>query len=113
MPERPKLIRIGDEMRRLCAVIDDDVGQWPDVTNRPMFGMTAYYRGGSIFAAVPRTRAAGSERSVLVKLPGARHGRLKRSIGPGAGWVAFELQSDADIGVALEWLAKAYEATKE
>jgi hypothetical protein len=57
MAERPRLLKIDAEMQRWCAQIDDELASWPDVTSRPMFGMTAYYRGTIIFAAVPRTRA--------------------------------------------------------
>lgn len=96
-------------MRRWCAQIDHELGGWPDVTSKPMFGMTAFYRDRRIFAAVPRTRAAGSEWSLLIKLPGVRHPRLKGGHGPGAGWVTFELQDEGGIGEALDWLGKAYE----
>ncbi len=112
MAERPKLVKIGVEMRRWSALIGDEVAGWTNVTSKPMFGMTAFYRGARIFAAVPKTRAAGTERSVLIKLPGVRHRQLKASIGPGTGWTAFELQDEGDIGTAIEWLGKAYERAK-
>lgn len=110
MAERPKLFKIDAEMQRWCAMLSDEVLEWPNVTAKPMFGMTGLYNGPRIFAAIPRTRAAGSARSVLIKLPGISDKRLKPASGPGANWVAFELESAADISEALLWLERAYEA---
>jgi hypothetical protein len=109
MRERPKLPKIGEEIRRWSGLIGDELATWPRVTSKPMFGMTAYYRGKHIFAALPRTRAAGTDRSLLIKLPRVKDRRLKGASGPGAGWVTFELEAESDIAEALTWLAKAYE----
>jgi hypothetical protein len=41
-------------------------GRWTvpvNVTSKPMFGMAAFYRGKHVFAALPRTRAAGTDRA--------------------------------------------------
>jgi len=85
---------------------------WPQVTTRPMFGMLAFYRGKKIFAALPRTRAAETESSMLIKLPGRRHARLGSASGPGAGWTTFEMNSSDDIAEALRWLRSAYRKAK-
>ena len=108
MAERPKLFKIDAEMQRWCALLEEEVLAWPDVTAKPLFGMRGFYHGKRIFAAIPRTKAAGSARSVLIKLPGVSDKRLKSSSGPGNNWVAFELESDADISEALQWLERAY-----
>jgi hypothetical protein len=113
MATRPKLPKIGEEMRRWCTVLSDEISSWPKVTSKPMFGMTGFYRGRRIFAALPRTRAPRTERSVLIKLPGVRHERLKGAAGPGAGWVTFELESESDIAETLRWLERAYEKAVE
>jgi hypothetical protein len=107
--ERPKLPKIGEEMRRWCALLEAEISTWPNVTSKPMFGMIAFYRGPRIFAAVPRTRAPRTDRSVLIKLPGVTHTRLKAGSGPGALWATFELEEERDIGEALQWLGKAYD----
>lgn len=73
-----------------------------------MFGMLALYRGKTIFAALPRTRAAHTPSSLLIKLPGVRGARVRGASGPGAGWVTFEMASEADIAEALGWLERAY-----
>jgi len=109
----PKLWKIDTEMQRWCALLEEEVTTWPQVSTKPMFGMVALYRGKNIFAAVPRTRAAETERSVLVKLPGVKDKRLKRASGPGAGWVPFEIDSESDIAEALRWLERAYEKAEQ
>ena len=109
MAERPKLVKIDPEMQRWCALLGEELSTWPDVSAKPMFGLTGFYRGQSIFAALPRTRAAGTARSILIKLPGVSDIRLKSASGPGSGWVGFELESSDGINEALQWLERAYE----
>jgi len=96
-------------MRRWCELIENELSTWPNVTSRPMFGMQAFYRTTHIFAALPRTRAAETPFSFLVKLPGARAGRLHTASGPGAGWMTFAMDDEGNLGEALEWLGKAYQ----
>ena len=109
MAERPKLVKIDAEMQRWCALLGQEISAWPDVSAKPMFGMTGFYHGKSIFAAIPRTKAPVTARSILIKLPGVNNNRLKSASGPGSGWVAFELESSNDINEALLWLERAYE----
>ena len=106
---RPKLVKIDPEMQRWCALLGEEISAWPDVSAKPMFGMTGFYRGKNIFAAIPRTRAPVTARSLIIKLPGVNDTRLKPASGPGSGWVAFELESSNDINEALLWLERAYE----
>jgi hypothetical protein len=109
MQERPKFRKVDEEMQRWCALLSDELTTWPQVSTRPFFGMTAFYREEQIFAAVPRTRSLGTERSVLIKLPGATHRRLVAGSGRRAGWVTFELESETDVPEVLVWLGKAYQ----
>lgn len=108
MAERPKLFTIDAEMQRWCADLEQELSTWPDVSAKPMFGMIGYYFGKNIFAAIPRTKAAESARSLLLKLPRAKHKRLKRASGSDSAWVSFELESLNDIPDALRWLEQAY-----
>lgn len=109
MAERPKLFTIDAEMQRWCALLEQELLAWPEVSAKPMFGMIGLYFGQNIFAAIPRTKAAESARSLLLKLPGVKHRRLKRGSGPNSAWVAFELESLNDIPEALRWLEQAYQ----
>jgi hypothetical protein len=116
MSKRPALPKADPEMQRWCAVLEDEISTWPHVTSRPMFGMIGFYRGESIFAALPRTRAAETPFSFLVKLPfdeaqgrpQTRGDRLNKASRPGAGWVTFAMESEGDIAEALRWLERAY-----
>ena len=91
-------------------MLEQELSAWPEVIAKPLFGMIGFYHGKNIFAAIPRTRAPGSGRSLLIKLPGLNEKRLKRASGPGSGWVTYELESANDITEALTWLERAYES---
>ncbi len=114
----PKFPAISDEMRRWCALIEAEVLTWPGVKARPMFGLTAFYRKGRIFAAIPKTRTMGKRNSVLFKLLTAPSGLVKRALAhsravsqrlPAAGWIEFEVESVEDVREVLQWLSHAYE----
>lgn len=109
MAERPTLLKIDTEMRHWCGLLEQELLTWPEVSTKPMFGMIGFYHGKNIFAAIPRTRAPETSRSLLIKLPGLNDKRLKRASGPGSGWVTYELESANDITDALTWLERAYE----
>ncbi len=100
------------EVQRWSALLEEEVSGWPGVARRPMFGMLALFRRKKIFAALPRTRAARTPRSLLLKLPGVRSRRLHGGSGPGARWVTFEMDSEADIAEALHWLERAHRQAK-
>src|SRR5258708_36285161 len=68
-PAMPRFHKLPPEMQRWSALLAEELKQWPGVTTKPMFGLTSFYRGQSIFAAVPKTRALGSANSVIFKLP--------------------------------------------
>lgn len=113
MAERPRLFKIDTEMQRWCAQLEQELSAWLDVSAKPMFGMIGFYHGKSIFAAIPRTRAAETARSLLIKLPGLNDKRLKRASERGSGWVAYELESENDISEALTLLERAYETNSQ
>ena len=113
MAERPRLFKTDTEMQRWCALLEQELLAWPEVSAKPMFGMIGFYRGKNIFAAIPRTRAPKTARSLLIKLPGTNDTRLKRGSGPGSAWVTYELESANDITEALTWLERAYEANSQ
>jgi hypothetical protein len=84
-----------------------------------MFGLTAWYRRGRIFAVLPKTRGMDSPNSVAFKLSSAsprllarirKEPRMAFTEMQKARWFTFELCCDADLHDALEWLGRAYEA---
>jgi hypothetical protein len=115
---RPQFLKITEEMRQWAALIAGEVAEWPDVTLRPMFGMTAFYRKATMFAAVPATRSLGSPNTVIFKILEPRpelksmiesDARVGISIGAKQKWYSFELSSPKDLRDALNWFSEAYE----
>ena len=119
-------------MQRWSAALEEEMSAWPGVTHRPMFGMIGYYRDQRIFAAIPRTRAADTPFSLLIKLhpttqkhpsthsprgggrglPDAGGPRVAKGAGPGSGWMTLAMESEADLAHALELLGRAYEKAR-
>lgn len=124
MARRPPLPRIADEMVPWVAALEAELSTWPDIDFRPMFGLTALYRGTAIFGALPRTRGMRSSRAISLKfdpLPpslaarAARDERLhldttaaRKTAARGMRWHIFELNSDEDVRDAVWWLHQAY-----
>ena len=118
---RPKLIPASEEMKAWAAALGEELGTWPRVTSRAMFGFTALYRGKQIFAVLPRTKGMGSANSLAFKLPKAgprtrarlnADPRISTTVMQATRWFVFELFSDRDLNDALDWLGKAYEAAR-
>lgn len=112
---------VGEQMKAWSAALAAEVSDWPKVTARSFFGFTAFYRGESMFAALPRTRAMLTPNSLVLKLPDAGVPLQKRlTSDPRIGsmnmnkarWYTFELTSDSDLHDALDWISRAYDAAK-
>jgi hypothetical protein len=118
-----KLFLVDDEMKELSAMLEKEISDWPGVSKKAMFGFQGLYRDGVIFAALPRSRAMNSPRSIIFKfasLTPAILGSAKKdsrvdsvSSTPGSGWFAFELNEASATQGALGWLGRAYEAVKK
>jgi hypothetical protein len=117
----PSLPAVSDEMKVWTSALVAEVSDWPQVSARSFFGFTALYRKDKMFAALPRTRAWETANSLAFKfesLAPALRTRLEKSARPWsrqpdkARWFVFELRSDADLHVALDWLGHAYAATR-
>src|SRR5260370_25435580 len=119
-PGMPKWFPVDDEMKELSAMLEKEVSDWPRVSTRPMFGYQDLYREGVIFAALPRSRAIKSPRSIMFKFASVTPAILESankdssvdtvSRMPGAGWLFFELDAPSPMQGALGWLGRAYEA---
>jgi hypothetical protein len=122
-PKMPKWFPVDDEMKELSAMLEKEVSDWPGVSKRPMFGYQGLYRDGVIFAALPRSRAMKSPRSLLFKFPSMSPAILDSakkdsridtdSRAPGPGWLMFEMDETSATKDALGWLGRAYEAAKK
>ncbi|MGD1072262.1 MAG: hypothetical protein ABSB15_19220 [Bryobacteraceae bacterium] len=67
----------------------------PDVSQRMMFGMRAFYRNTVIFAMLPDKHAIERPRAIAYKLDGK--------------WELFDLESEHDVTGALACLNGAFE----
>ena len=92
---RPKLIPVGEEMRRVYALLAAELTGWPEVTTRLMFGLRAIYRGGVVFAMLPDKRSLEVPNSIAYKEAGE--------------WRSLEVVSGEEVGRALAVLERAYE----
>src|SRR5712691_5795393 len=100
-PKMPKWFPIDDEMKELSAMLEKEVSDWPGVSKKPMFGYHGLYRDGAIFAALPRSRAMKSPRSIMFKLASMspaivdaakKDSRVDtNSRVPSPGWFMFEM----------------------
>jgi hypothetical protein len=114
--------RISEEMKQLCAMLGNELSTWPKVTTRPMFGLRGFYRGKNIFAALPVTRAIKNPNSLIFRIQPMPRELLERakkepridteSAAPGAKWLSFMLNSEADFRDAMWWLNQAYDRAK-
>jgi hypothetical protein len=119
---RPALIPITPEMQHWSALLEEELKTWPDVTAKRLFSFRSFYRGKTIFAALPRSRSFNSATSIIFKFNPMPTAFMKRAQADarvnfntrisGTGWLSFELKSEADLRDALWWLNRAYECAK-
>jgi hypothetical protein len=119
----PKFPHISEEMKEWSALLQSELNSWPGITTRSMFGFLFFYRRGTAFAALPRTRGFDSPSSLVFKFnlmpPELREraqadSRMDSSHKASSkGWWAFRLNTESDLRDALFWLNHAYESIKE
>jgi hypothetical protein len=116
--ERPKLVKVTEQMKAWSAALGAELYAWNEVTAKRMFGMTMYFRKGIIFAALPLTRSFESPTSVAFKLYKKTPETLRalesdplilRSAGNDAPkWIVLEMRDERDLASALKWFGVAY-----
>jgi hypothetical protein len=119
---RPKMLRASEETKQLSAMLGTELNTWPKVTTRPMFGLRGFYRGQTIFAALPVTRTIKNPNSFIFRIEPMSAALLERAkkepridtenAAPSAKWLSFTINSEADFRDALWWLSQAYEHAK-
>lgn len=119
---RPKMLRISEEMKQWSAMLENELRGWPGVSSRPMFGFIGMYRENAIFAALPRSRAMVTPNSIIFRfdpMPAelSKRAQEDRRVdferrAPGARWFSFALSSTDDLRDALWWLDQAYRKAK-
>src|SRR5438067_1047584 len=109
---RPKMYKVPDDVRLWATRIAEELATWPAVTSRPMFGMVAFYRAKTVFAALPRTRTFPTRNSIVFKFnrDTAETRKAREALAvyegnqPGTNWLSCELSSPEDVTTALRWL---------
>jgi hypothetical protein len=108
-------------MKAWAAALSSEIATWPQVDPRVFFGFTALYRKDNIFALLPRTRVLEPPNAIAFKLRSAGPRVLvgaRRDVRIGftemqkARWFTFALSAEADLHDVLDWLQRAYEASK-
>ena len=99
---RPNLLHISAEMRRICVMLGDEMLRWPDVRTHPMFGMRAFYCGKIVFAMLPDKRAFEDADSIMNKIANPADKK------EGKKWKLFKLTEAENLAAALAVLDKAY-----
>lgn len=99
-----------------AAELNELLGNWPRVRITPMFGRWSYFVGSRLFACFP-LRAKDTD--LWVRLPPDEQKRALLSPGivphrrlASGGWVELAVATPRDVGRAVRWLRRSYEATK-
>src|SRR5437016_188396 len=100
--QRPNLVPVSAETQRLSALLAEQILSWPGVSERPMFGMRAFYRGEVVFAMLPNKRAFNSASAIMYNLPDPTQKR------EGPKWQFFQLEETNGLTKALTCLETAY-----
>jgi hypothetical protein len=120
-------------MREWAEALAAEVAQWPGVTVKNAFGMAMVYRNGVVFAALPKTRALYEEDAILIKFnaePSALAKRITaeprfagtmeqritnehKTTRESKRWRILRIHEDADVHMAIEWLAEAYSVARK
>ena len=116
----PSFHKLSPEMHRWSAMLADELLQWPGVTTKPMFGLAGFYRGKSIFAAIPKSRSIGGPNIVIFKLPegskwreaAKKDSRVETESMRTHKWFQYEISSEADLRDALLWFERAFQSAK-
>ena len=116
----PRFHKLSLEMQRWALMLTEELEQWPGVSKKPMFGFTSFYRGKTIFDAVPKTKALGSPNSVIFKLPkeskwrdeAAKDARIQSESMETHKWLQFEIGKESDLRDALVWFERAFQSVK-
>src|SRR5213080_5473571 len=102
MRERPKMPPISEEMKQWSAMLKTEVGGWPQITTRPMFGMMGLYRRKKIFGGLPVTRGFDTPNTVIFRFDPIPRDLEQRAIkdlriAVGTRWFSFDVRSAADL----------------
>jgi hypothetical protein len=104
---RGEFLPVSGEMKEWSALLQSELNSWPAITTKSMFGFLFFYRRGTVFAALPRTKGFDSPSSLVFKFDPLPPGLRKRATADqrmdastkvtSKGWFSFNLSSDSDL----------------
>ncbi len=115
------MLPVSDQMKAWSAALSAEFQGWPQVTQKSFFGLTALYRGKTIFGLLPRTKSVFRPNAVAF-----RFDSLSREVKPllasdprveafdkkRTRWFTFDVSSDSDLHDALDYLGRAFDAAR-
>ena len=115
------MVKPSPQMEQFATLLATEILTWPNASTKPMFGMTALYRGNVMFGALPKTKTLWTKDSVMFKLANPpkicvhnlKDARIISSGKDGHKWHSFEMTEPEDLRDALNWFAIAYDHAKE
>jgi hypothetical protein len=108
-------------MQAWSSALASELAQWPQLSQKSFFGLTALYRGKTMFGLLPRTCGIFQGNSVAFRLnPAPSNFRSAVKNDPRIAafdrektrWFTFTLTSGADLHDALDYLGRAYAAVR-
>lgn len=97
--------------------LNSQLGSWPRVKITPMFGRWGYFVGPQLFACFP-LRAKDTDLWIRLTPEDQRRALQVPGFGPhrrfaARGWVECHVETSRDVGKAIRWLRRSYEAVKQ
>jgi len=128
--KRSPMKPVSESARQWGEALRAELEQWPAVRVQRSFGMTLVYRGDTVFAALPATRALYAEDAIMLKFQeetpalarrmeagghfvAATIASSRKAKSEGRKWRFFVLRGDADVHAAIEWLGEAYRLARK
>jgi hypothetical protein len=92
------------------------LGGWPGVKITPMFGRWGYFVGPRLFACFP-LRAKDTDLWIRLTQEDQRRALQTAGVVPhrrlaSSGWVECAIETPRDVGRAIRWLRRGYQAAK-
>ncbi len=98
------------------AELNRMLGSWPRVRITPMFGRWGYFVASRLFACFP---LRPKESDLWIRLGPEEQRRALETAGivphrrlASSGWVELSVTTPREVGRAVRWLRRSYEATK-
>lgn len=94
--------------------LNAQLGNWPRVRITPMFGRWGYFVGDQLFACFP-LRTKDTDLWIRLTLEDQKRALLVPGFTPhrrfaARGWVECVVETSRDVGRAIRWLRRSYDA---